>query len=92
MIYRASFLKRNTDGEVDRVGEDVVIEDGDFALEQLFDEAGLPFPNLHMDQLVALKDEGRIVLVKSAFLDIGADDEKISRMEFDEVVIERSDY
>jgi|GEM_PF-1861613 len=92
MIYRASFLKRNADGEVDRVGEDVVIEDGDFALEQLFDEAGLPFPKIQMEQLMAFKDEGRIVLLKSDFLDIGADDEKISGMEFDEVVIERSDY
>lgn len=92
LIYRASFLKRNADGEVDRIGEDVLIEDGDFALEQLFDEAGLPFPKLNMEQLMMFKDEGRIVLTKSDFMGIGADDKRIEGMEFDEILIERSDY
>lgn len=92
LIYRASFLKRNADGEVDRIGEEILIEDGDFALEQLFDEAGLPFPKLNMEQLMIFKDEGRIVLLKCDFMGIGADDRKIEGMEFDEVLIERSDY
>jgi len=92
LIYRASFLKRNADGEVDRIGEDILIEDGDFALEQLFDEAGLPFPKLNMEQLMIFKDEGRIVLTKSDFVGIGADDKRIEGMEFDEILIERSEY
>lgn len=91
LIYKGCFIKKDKSGESSRVGECITVEDGEFALEQLFEEAGLPFPSWNLEKEKAL-NKGGVVLFKEEFIGVGPNDEKIFKMDFDEFIIEKGKY
>ncbi|KDR96563.1 hypothetical protein SAMN02745945_00190 [Peptoclostridium litorale DSM 5388] len=91
MIYKGCFIKKDEYGEKSRVEECFVVEDGEFALEQLFEEAGLPFPPWNLEKKKAL-NEGSLVLFKEEFIGVGPNDDQIAKMDFDEFIIEKGKY